>query len=52
MILDRLDPSRGLPPTPGPLPEVEIELADIDLGPTPLPELDVGTAVPDSVAAR
>jgi len=26
LILDRLDPSRGLPPPPGPLPDIEIEL--------------------------
>ncbi len=26
LILDRLDPSRGLPPLPGPLPDIEIEL--------------------------
>jgi monofunctional biosynthetic peptidoglycan transglycosylase len=43
LILDRLDPSRGLPPEPGPLPDIQIELVDVDVGPVepPLPELDV-----------
>jgi monofunctional biosynthetic peptidoglycan transglycosylase len=44
LILDRLDPSRGLPPAPGPLPEIEIELVDVDLG-----SLDSNSA-PDSTA--
>jgi monofunctional biosynthetic peptidoglycan transglycosylase len=35
LILDRLDPSRGLPPLPGPLPDIEIELVDVGL---PAPE--------------
>ncbi len=37
LILDRLDPSRGLPPEPGPLPDIEIELVDVDLGALGLP---------------
>jgi monofunctional biosynthetic peptidoglycan transglycosylase len=50
LILDRLDPSRGLPPVPGPLPDVEIDLVEVDVGappqepgpdaPTPIVELD------------
>jgi monofunctional biosynthetic peptidoglycan transglycosylase len=31
LILDRLDPSRGLPPPPGPLPELEIDLVETEL---------------------
>jgi len=38
LILDRLDPSRGLPPIPGPLPEFEIELVAPDIpAPSPAP---------------
>jgi monofunctional biosynthetic peptidoglycan transglycosylase len=54
LILDRLDPARGLPPVPGPLPDVEIDLVEIDLGsrpeepvpdgPTPTAELDSANA--------
>ncbi|MGE0157964.1 MAG: transglycosylase domain-containing protein [Gemmatimonadales bacterium] len=39
LILDRLDPARGLPPPPGPLPDIEIDLMDVDLG-------DVAPAAP------
>jgi len=35
LILDRLDPSRGLPPVPGPLPDIEIDLVEVDLGSPP-----------------
>ena len=52
LILDRLAPSSGLPPTPGPLPDVEIELTDVDLGSTLLPAAGVGPVVPDSATAR
>ena len=52
MILDRLVPSRGLPPTPGPLPDIEIELTEVDLGSTLLSEPEIGTVVPDSAGAR
>jgi monofunctional biosynthetic peptidoglycan transglycosylase len=31
MILDRIDPSRGLPPVPGPLPDIQIELVEVDV---------------------
>jgi monofunctional biosynthetic peptidoglycan transglycosylase len=60
LILDRLDPSRGLPPLPGPLPDIEIDLVDVDLGsssqdllpdaPTPAPGLDSASA--DSTSSR
>lgn len=41
LILDRLDPSRGLPPAPGPLPDFEIELVA-----PPVPSLDLPTLAP------
>jgi monofunctional biosynthetic peptidoglycan transglycosylase len=42
LILDRLDPSRGLPPPPGPLPEIEIDLIE-----TAIPALEpLGTSPP------
>jgi len=60
LILDRLDPSRGLPPQPGPLPEIEIDLVEVDLGSPPqqpvpdwpgaIPELDAASA--DSASPR
>jgi hypothetical protein len=60
LILDRLDPSRGLPPVPGPLPDIEIDLVEVDLGSPPgepvpdgtpaIPELD--SAGPDSDPPR
>jgi monofunctional biosynthetic peptidoglycan transglycosylase len=60
LILDRLDPSRGIPPVPGPLPDIEIDLVDVDLGstsleplpsaPPPVSELDTASA--DSSASR
>jgi hypothetical protein len=60
LILDRLDPSRGLPPLPGPLPDIEIDLVDVDLGSTsqellqdtaaPAPGLDSANA--DSTSSR
>ena len=31
LILDRLDPSRGLPPPPGPIPELEIDLVETNI---------------------
>jgi monofunctional biosynthetic peptidoglycan transglycosylase len=49
MILDRIDPSRGLPPLPGPLPEIEIDLVEVNIGSPQLEEL--GAAVLDSVVA-
>jgi monofunctional biosynthetic peptidoglycan transglycosylase len=54
LILDRLDSSRGLPPTPGPLPDIEIELTDVDLGSKLFPEpaiepLASDSMVPDSM---
>jgi monofunctional biosynthetic peptidoglycan transglycosylase len=41
LILDRLDPSRGLPPTPGPLPDIEIDLV--------VPEIPVLDAAPPTL---
>ncbi len=54
LILDRIDPSRGLPPLPGPLPDVEIELVDVDVpsdisSPPQLDGLDTLGASPDSL---
>ena len=60
LILDRLDPSRGLPPAPGPLPDIEIELVVPDLYPPGLPGIDLvdpvlplepEEVVPDSLSA-
>ena len=55
LILDRLDPSRGLPPQPGPLPDIEIELVDVDLGalemePPDLPAVGSDLLADDAVA--
>jgi monofunctional biosynthetic peptidoglycan transglycosylase len=43
LILDRLDPSRGLPPAPGPLPDFEIELVTPAIPPS---ELDAPALAP------
>jgi monofunctional biosynthetic peptidoglycan transglycosylase len=54
LILDRLDPSRGVPPPPGPLPEIQIDLVEVDLGTSPpQPALDATSAPPalDSATA-
>jgi monofunctional biosynthetic peptidoglycan transglycosylase len=48
LILDRLDPSRGLPPLPGPLPDIEIELVQPVLEPGP-PDPQLSEPEPDSV---
>jgi monofunctional biosynthetic peptidoglycan transglycosylase len=54
LILDRIDPSRGLPPVPGPLPDVAIELVEIEV-PSETPRsrepdgLDTLGAGPDSL---
>ncbi len=54
LILDRLDPTRGLPPAPGPLPEIKIDLVEPDLPlldpPEPsLPPPESLTALPDTL---
>ena len=53
LILERIDPSRGLPPAPGPLPDFAIELVapvipSLELEPTFVPTtgLTVGDSVP------
>jgi monofunctional biosynthetic peptidoglycan transglycosylase len=57
LILDRLDPSRSLPPDPGPLPDADVELLDIDLRSRPLPQTTpewsgLGTIAEDTSTAR
>jgi monofunctional glycosyltransferase len=47
LILDRLDPSRGLPPPPGPLPEIEIDLVETNF-PEPDP-LEPSLPLPESL---
>jgi monofunctional biosynthetic peptidoglycan transglycosylase len=49
LILDRLDPSRGLPPPPGPLPEIEIDLVEPNLPVLDL--LDPTSSLPDSLVS-
>jgi monofunctional biosynthetic peptidoglycan transglycosylase len=50
LILDRLDPSRGLPPLPGPLPDIDIELVDVELGPPELEGFGTTAALTDTLA--
>jgi len=57
LILQRIDPARGLPPAPGPLPDFEVELVaptipSLELEPTFGPSEPIGNAVVrDSVFA-
>jgi monofunctional biosynthetic peptidoglycan transglycosylase len=53
LILDRIDPARGLPPVPGPLPEIDVEVVEIDVAPE-IPPLQLDgfdslRAAPDSL---